>query len=365
VGVDGVGVRVNRLGVPVGPLHGQLERERPALVLDLDGDDVGVDRVGALRPDQVLDVVDEAAVVSVRRLLGLLRRYRGLTTVDRDRLDVDLGVGLVEVDVVLIFVRRFEPLVGQRDRQALVEERGLLEPRPDRLEVEVDRLEDVGVRPERDRRTGQLRIGEGLLLGQRRTRHAMVEGHPEGVAQLTDLDVQPGRQGVHYGGAHPVQATRDLVPPATELAAGVQLGEHHLHRGHAFAVQHSGGNAAAVVGDGDPAVGPESDVDRVGDAGQRLVDRVVDDLPHEVVQPALTGRPDVHARALAHRLEALEDLDGRCVVRGRVQRVKGINGVTEVNGVGDVGYRDGRGLRSVVDGDGPGLVGVGHAAPFS
>ena len=44
-------------------------------------------------------------------------------------------------------------------------------------------------------------------------------------------------------------------------------------------------------------------------AGQRLVDRVVDDLPDEVVQAALAGRADVHAGALAHRLEALEDGD--------------------------------------------------------
>ena len=51
------------------------------------------------------------------------------------------------------------------------------------------------------------------------------------------------------------------------------------------------------------------DVDRVGLAGQRLVDRVVDDLPHEVVQAARTRRPDVHAGSLAHRLETLEDGD--------------------------------------------------------
>src|SRR6188472_2889680 len=44
-------------------------------------------------------------------------------------------------------------------------------------------------------------------------------------------------------------------------------------------------------------------------AGQRLVDRVVDDLVDEVVQAAYAGRADVHPRALAHRLEALEDGD--------------------------------------------------------
>ena len=50
--------------------------------------------------------------------------------------------------------------------------------------------------------------------------------------------------------------------------------------------------------------------------GQRLVDRVVDDLVDHVVQPgAVIGVADVHAGALAHRLEALEDLDALFVVR--------------------------------------------------
>ena len=53
----------------------------------------------------------------------------------------------------------------------------------------------------------------------------------------------------------------------------------------------------------------------VADAGQGLVDGVVDDLPQAVHETALVGRADVHARALAHGLEALEDLE---VARGVV-----------------------------------------------
>ena len=53
----------------------------------------------------------------------------------------------------------------------------------------------------------------------------------------------------------------------------------------------------------------------VHDAGQGLVDRVVDDLPEAVHEAALVGRADVHAGALAHGLEALEDLE---VARGVV-----------------------------------------------
>ena len=50
-------------------------------------------------------------------------------------------------------------------------------------------------------------------------------------------------------------------------------------------------------------------------AGERLVDRVVEDLEHHVVQAGAVGRvADVHAGTLAHGVEALEDLDARGIV---------------------------------------------------
>ena len=48
------------------------------------------------------------------------------------------------------------------------------------------------------------------------------------------------------------------------------------------------------------------DVDLGAVAAERLVDGVVDDLPEAVHEAAGVGRADVHAGALAHRLEALE-----------------------------------------------------------
>ena len=76
-----------------------------------------------------------------------------------------------------------------------------------------------------------------------------------------------------------------------------------------FAV-HVGRDAAAVVAHGHRAVGIERDHDFVGVAGERLVDGVVDDLVDHVVEAgAVVGVADVHARPLAHGIEAFEDLD--------------------------------------------------------
>ena len=59
------------------------------------------------------------------------------------------------------------------------------------------------------------------------------------------------------------------------------------------------------------------------EAGERLVDGVVDDLVDEVVQAQHAGRADVHAGALADRLEALEDRDVLRVVAGGAAVIDG------------------------------------------
>jgi acetyl esterase/lipase len=62
--------------------------------------------------------------------------------------------------------------------------------------------------------------------------------------------------------------------------------------------------------DRDRAVGVEGDPDEVAMAGQRLVDRIVGDLEHHVVEArAVVGVADIHAGALADRVEALQHLD--------------------------------------------------------
>ena len=121
--------------------------------------------------------------------------------------------------------------------------------------------------------------------------------------------------------ADAVQTARHLVARAAELAAGVQHGEHHLDGALALvraARVGVDGDATAVVVDPAATVGLQRDVDAGAVPGHRLVDRVVDHLPDQVVQSGETGGPDVHAGALAHGIEPFEDLDVlRVVVSGR------------------------------------------------
>ena len=73
-------------------------------------------------------------------------------------------------------------------------------------------------------------------------------------------------------------------------------------------------DAAAVVDDGEVAVGVEVDLDAARVPGDRLVHRVVDDLGEEVVERVGVGAADIHAGPAPDRLEAFQNLD----VGGRV-----------------------------------------------
>jgi hypothetical protein len=101
-----------------------------------------------------------------------------------------------------------------------------------------------------------------------------------------------------------VQAARDFVSLASELATGVQLGHDDLERRLVVLRHVVNRNPATVVDDPDRTVRADGDVDGAAVAGQSFVHRVVDHLVHEVMQASVTGGSDVHARPLADRFQA-------------------------------------------------------------
>src|SRR5665213_1822855 len=102
-----------------------------------------------------------------------------------------------------------------------------------------------------------------------------------------------------------------------EFPAGVKCAEDNFNGGLLMRRMIVDGNAAAVVADGDSgAVLVQRDFDLVGVAIHRLIDRVVEDFPYEVVKSGRTRSADVHAGALANGVEALEDGDAAGVVGG-------------------------------------------------
>ncbi|MCY1221926.1 hypothetical protein D9M72_339990 [compost metagenome] len=295
VRVDGVGVGVDALGVCVGPLHRHFQGDFPVFVLGFEGDDVLMDNVDLLAGVQVFHVVQQAVVVLVHNCPV----FGG---------DFAFGGNVIEIQVPVF--RRLQcltALVRQRDAQALVEERHLLEAGTQRFEVEFRALEDACIGVERLRRTGLVRLFtfDEAALGFA----AIGEGHPPDVALAPHFRVHTAGKRVDHGDAHAVQAAGDGISAAAELSAGVQDGHDNLNRGLVFGGVHVHGDAAAVVHHFDAAVGLQNNFNVGAVPGQGFIHGVVHHFVHEVVETAGSRGTDVHAGAFPDSFESFKDGD--------------------------------------------------------
>ena len=264
-----------------------------------------------------VDVVDEGVdvlLIAVVVLHGDLDDRIVLDAVEVDWLRIEhffLAVEVLDkradaaIEVELLAADGLDALVMQADRNAVVEEGELAQAMAQRLVAVRRDGEDFRVRHEVDARARLRRRADD---SQRLRRHAALEGNLVDLAVALDLDFHARRQGVDDGDADAVQAARDLVAVAAELAARVQDSQDDFD-GWLAALVHVDRDAAAVVDDRDAVVLVDRHVDVVAVAGEGLIDGVVDDLVDEVVQAALARAADVHAWAHADGLEALEDLD--------------------------------------------------------
>ena len=266
-GVDVVGERQHQLAVTVRVLHRDLGHRGAARTLHVD-DLVVQRRFGAV--EVLHELADTALVVH------------------------DLLDGLVIA------------LVAQRDLEARVEECLLTQPLFEHI-VFVDRgFEDLRVGMEADGRAG---FALARRIAHFDGRNAALKAHIVLGMAVAHLGFQPVGQRVYNGRADAVQTAGYLVARAVELAACVQDGEHDLERRDAHLRMDAAGNAAAVVGNADDVTLFDRDLDVRAVACQRLVDRVIDDLVHQMVQTACRGRADVHTRAFADGLESFEHLN--------------------------------------------------------
>ena len=266
------------------------------------------------------DVVGEAEDVLV---IGVVPLHRDLDRdavalgEDDDRLRDERMLGAVEeldegLEAALIHQRlglRLDAApVGEHDLDAGIEEGELAQAMLERGVIELGHREGSGRGQERD--LGAVAAVPVAGDFQRRVGHAVGEAHLVDLAVPPDAELQPLRQGIDHGDADAVQAAGNLVGILVEFSAGMELGHDDLGGRHALALVDVGRDAAAVVADRRRAVGIEGDVDLVGMAGKRLVDGVVDGLVDHVMEArAVVGVADIHAGALADRVEALEDLD--------------------------------------------------------
>ena len=213
-------------------------------------------------------------------------------------------------------------LVFEGDAKAWHEEAGKLHPANNFVPIDFGfGVEDVGVGPEANAGARLLGLGDLLELvallefrASEMTRNPLVEVECPSGTLAVDFGLEFLRQRIDYRSANTMKAARRGVCAATKLAARVQLGKHDLECRYLALRVLVDRNAAAVVGHFNRAVSVEGDEDLVGLARSGFVDRVVDELPHQVHEPGRPGATDVHARTFANRFEPFEGLDGSGVV---------------------------------------------------
>ena len=155
----------------------------------------------------------------------------------------------------------------------------------------------------------------GLVLGavadflQVALARATGEVHVVDRAAAMNLGREPFREGVHHTHTHAVKSPGNLVGILVEFSAGVQRRHSEFYAGQLFNGVEVDWNTAPVIEYSDRLALVHGDVHCGAVTSHRLIDGVVHNLVHEVMEPTGGGGPDVHARAFSNSLQAFENLN--------------------------------------------------------
>ena len=270
-----------------------------------------------------IDVVDErqhvlrvTGVVSHRQFHRHLCVFLG----NVDRFLLNGRPGFVQVvnefhnaplEMVFLAAQRFFFLaeVLDSDADVAVEIGQFAQTAGEGIEPEFRFAEYVRVRAERNFGSGFFVRAQGASPDDRPQRLAVRILLAPFVAVPPHRGRQRHGQGVHAGDAYPVQPAGHLVRILVELAARMQRRHHHFQGGTLLLGVFLHRNAAPVVHDAHRAVFVDGRLDPVAVPGQRLVDRIVHDFVHQVVEPAEAYVPYVHGRALADGFQPFKHLN--------------------------------------------------------
>ena len=191
--------------------------------------------------------------------------------------------------------------------EALVQEGHFTEAFGERIVVIHDRVgENFGVGPEGDHSARMVGVANAVQLLDRFAalkRNFMLAT----ITAHNNLEARGKR--IHARNADAVQTAGNFIALAAEFTASMKDGENDLDRRNFLFRMLVDRNSAAVVDNRDGIVFVNRDIDFGAIAGKGLVDGVVHNLIHKVMQTTRTRRTDIHAGAHTHGLKALEDLN--------------------------------------------------------
>ena len=235
-----------------------------------------------------------------------LRDQRGTRTVD---VTYELRQAFLRIEGLFLAVTLsiYHTFVFQHNLDSRIQERQLTHTVREDIPVINGLREDRVVRPELHERTRlallpvtrSLRLRDHMHRSQRFAFRIILAVD---LAVTIDLHVHLLRERVHAAHTHTVQTTGHLVAVFIKLTTGVEHGHHDLQRGFMLLRVHIYRNTTTVILHGNGVILIDMNRDLVAETGERLVDRVIHYLIHQVVQTLQRDIADIHRRPLAHRL---------------------------------------------------------------
>ena len=208
---------------------------------------------------------------------------------------------------VLVFHELAGTLIPHGNADTGVKERLLTHTLEQIIVIKFDGFtEDLRVRLEADVQTVlAIRIP---LASERAGDLAPLHTESVGLALVAVAYLHPFGERVYNGGTYTVQTAGNLISAAAEFTAGVEDHKYDLQSGTVFLRVETGGNAATVILHGHASVFVDGQSDGVAPSGHSLVDGIVHDFVHQMVQTAGTGSTDIHTGTFSYCIKTLEHL---------------------------------------------------------
>ena len=124
------------------------------------------------------------------------------------------------------------------------------------------------------------------------------------LAIFVDMHIQLGGQGIYNGRPYSVKASRYLVAATAKFTTGMKNGKDGFYRWTTCFFLDVDRDTTAVIHNRNGIIFFNIDLDMLGKSSQGLIDGVVYNLPDQVMQAFFSGRPNIHPRTQANRLQA-------------------------------------------------------------
>ena len=207
---------------------------------------------------------------------------------------------------VIKLIFRPASFIFQQDLYILVQKGKLPEPGLDDLIFIFGCFrKNLGIREKGDGRPGLTGLADDLhLIGLQ----PVTVGLLINLAVSFDLRFSPDAEGVDHGHPDAVQSAGHLVCRMIKFTAGMQGAKHQFQRGNLFRGMHFHRNSPAVVLHRDGTILKQDHFNSVAVPGQGLVNTVIDNLIHQVMQTAFPGIAYIHGRSFSYAFKAGQNL---------------------------------------------------------